>query len=137
MPYLCDFCGHPTDDAHTIGGIAKVFHTCKACQDRMDREYDYQSEGETYNERVLVCPHCQHEYEDYDAYQFEEGTTEEVVCEFCGKNSTWKLSTSGATAQSGACPKCPLTMGWMKRRMPRNEQSGNFRGRPCLRMRRA
>lgn len=85
MPYLCDICGNPTDDAHTIGGIAKVFHTCKACQDRMDREYDYQSEGETYNERVLVCPRCQHEYEDYDAYQFEEGTTEEVVCEFCGK----------------------------------------------------
>lgn len=85
MQYVCDYCGKPTDDVHTIGGIEKEFHTCKACADKWSREYDYQSEGETTRERSIVCPHCGHEYEDYDAYGFDEGDTEGVECECCGK----------------------------------------------------
>lgn len=85
MKYVCDSCGGPTDDARTIEGIPRVFHTCKACAEKFDREFDYQNAGETFRERSIICPHCRHEYDDYDAYGFEEGATEGVVCEFCGE----------------------------------------------------
>lgn len=85
MQYICNICKGPTDDAHTIGDLAQVFHLCDACRDKIDREYDYQSAGETIQERTLVCPHCGHEYEDYDAYGFDEGGTDEVECEACGR----------------------------------------------------
>lgn len=85
MKYICNKCGKPTDNVHAIEGTEHTYSLCDDCIDRLNREYDYQSEGEQINERHLACPHCGHEYEDYDAYGFDEGNTEEVKCDACGK----------------------------------------------------
>ena len=86
--YKCCECGKPTENIKRLtlpSGTEFSFSRCDECKDRLDREYDYQAETETIKETELICPHCQASYDWYDAYEFEEGTTEEVECMFCGK----------------------------------------------------
>lgn len=85
MKYICSKCGKPTDNIRKVEGSDITYSWCDECHDRFDREFDYQNEGETINERSLICPHCGHEYDDYTAYGFDEGDAEEVECEACGK----------------------------------------------------
>jgi DNA-directed RNA polymerase subunit RPC12/RpoP len=82
MKHTCH-CGKPTDNEHQYGKI--TCHTCDDCLRRIDNEVDFQSEGETYRESTIICPHCGHKYDFYDACGFEEGDYEETVCECCGK----------------------------------------------------
>lgn len=88
--YCCDICGKPTDNdqsfwSHVAPETRYEIHRCDECDKRLDKEMDWESEGETINEDELVCPYCQTSYDDYDAYGFDEGKTEEVECMFCGK----------------------------------------------------
>lgn len=84
MKYICQKCGKPTDNIKVL--VPDIGYSwCDACKDRWSREYDYQSETETTDELRIICPHCGYEYDDYDAYGFDEGETKEVECEACGK----------------------------------------------------
>jgi len=85
MQYVCDSCGEPTDNAMTIAGIERVFHTCDACETRIRREIEWGNRGDQFRENTVICPYCGFSYEDYDAYGFDEGKTDEVVCPECGK----------------------------------------------------
>jgi len=87
MKYICCECGKPTDNIEEVNMATNSFSysKCDECKERWSREYDWQNENETSDERQLICPHCGHEYDDYDAYGFDEGKTEEIICELCGK----------------------------------------------------
>lgn len=84
MKYICSKCGKPTDNIRDSGD-GLVYSWCDDCNNFWSRQYDFQGETETINERSLICPHCGHVYDDYDAYGFDDGESEEVVCEICGK----------------------------------------------------
>lgn len=96
--YKCDKCGAPTDNDQSFGstispGYFYEVHRCDACDKRWRQELDWEAEGETYNSDELVCPHCQASYDDYDAWEFDEGDTEEIECMFCGKKFDLKIET--------------------------------------------
>ena len=82
MNYMCS-CGNMTDNEHIIGDI--VLHTCDECLERIDKEVDWEHENEHYHERTIICPYCDFEYEDYDAWGFES-SEDEVECPNCGKH---------------------------------------------------
>lgn len=84
MKYKCFNCGKPTSNVPKVGNICN-YSICDDCSDRIGREIDYQYETEIVRDKELVCPHCQTSYEDYDAYDFDEGIEKEVECMFCGK----------------------------------------------------
>ena len=81
MKFICS-CGKPTDNSTVIGN--SVLHTCDECLERISKEVDWESENEHYRERTIICPYCDFEYEDYDAWNFEGGE-DEVECPECGK----------------------------------------------------
>lgn len=80
--YICGICGKPTDNKNIISPTVTL-HTCDDCCARISREVEYQSGGERVRERTVICPHCGYKYDPYDAFAFDEGETEEVVCECC------------------------------------------------------
>ena len=98
--YKCDKCGEPTDNDQsftltTVHGPGRRYevHRCDRCDKRFQLEIDWESEGETIREDTLICPYCGHEYDTYDAYDFEEGRTPEVECEICGKKFDLEIET--------------------------------------------
>lgn len=94
--YKCTRCGAPTDNdqSFTVStGYRCEVHRCDECDRRLTREIHWTSEGEAINENTIICPYCGHEYESYDAYDFDEGTTEEVECEMCGRKFDLEVET--------------------------------------------
>ena len=87
MKYICCKCGKPTDNIEVVNmaNASFSYSKCDECKERWSREYDWKSENETSNEKQLICPYCDHEYDDYDTYGFDEGETEEIECEVCGR----------------------------------------------------
>ena len=83
MKFVCGHCGKPTDNTKVYGNL--VFHTCDECQDKMDREIDWQSENEHFRENTIICPYCDYEYEAYDSYRYDEGEETEIECPECGR----------------------------------------------------
>ena len=81
MKFVCS-CGNPTDNEKLIGN--SVIHTCDECLERISKEVDWESENEHYHERTIICPYCDFEYEDYDAWNFD-CSEDEVECPECGK----------------------------------------------------
>ena len=81
MKFVCS-CGNPTDNEKVIGKM--VIHTCDECLERISKEVDWESENEHYQERTIICPYCDFEYEDYDAWCFD-CSEDEVECPECGK----------------------------------------------------
>ena len=81
MKYVCS-CGNPTDNKKIIAGIQ--IHICDDCEKRIEREVKFQSEGERFREKTIICPHCGYEYEYYDSCEYEEGEEEEIECNCCG-----------------------------------------------------
>lgn len=91
--YKCR-CGAPTDNDQSFtvpscitGGEPSRYevHRCDKCDKRFHQELDWESEGETIQEKEIICPYCEHKYDDYDAYAFDEGDHPEVECEICGR----------------------------------------------------
>lgn len=82
--YKCTTCGAPTDNDQTFCELFEV-HRCDECDKRFHQEIAWQSEGETLMVDKLTCPYCGYEYEDYDGYEFDEGTTEDVECPECSR----------------------------------------------------
>lgn len=100
--YTCDCCGTPTDNDQSVDirdsrNNEKVYHIeahrCDVCDKRISREVAWESKGETWREDELVCPFCNTSYEDYEAYGFDEGTTHEVECLFCGRKFELEVET--------------------------------------------
>lgn len=88
--FECCDCGKPTDNSRDVNGLDGnplfTVHRCDACQDLLDREYDFQCEGETILERDMICPWCGHVYVPERSWQYiDVGSEEEVECECCGK----------------------------------------------------
>ena len=81
MKFICS-CGNPTDNATVIGNI--VLHTCDKCLERISKEADWENENEHYHERTIICPYCDFEYEEYDAWGFD-CSEDKVECPECGK----------------------------------------------------
>ena len=91
--YICQKCGAPTDNDQSFE-ITPLYarephrievHRCDKCDKRFHQELTWETMGETTREYKLICPYCQYEYDDYDAYCFQEGDTPEVECEMCGR----------------------------------------------------
>lgn len=102
MKFKCDECGAPTDNdqswdletLYTEGKPRRIeVHRCDKCEERFHRKIDWQSEGEAWNECTIICPYCGYEYEEYDAYAFEDGTHEEVECDGCGRKFDLEVET--------------------------------------------
>lgn len=100
--FVCMKCGAPTDNdqsftisVHITGGVPNRYevHRCDICDKRFHQELAWESKGETINEKKLVCPYCDYEYDDYDAYCFQEGDTPEVECEACGRKFDLEVDT--------------------------------------------
>lgn len=100
--FICMKCGSPTDNdqsftlpAHITGGAPSRYevHRCDKCDKRFHQELDWETKGETTREYKLICPYCQYEYDDYDAYGFREGDTPEVECEACGRKFDLEVDT--------------------------------------------
>lgn len=89
MKYKCQNCGDETDNDQSLKSINAdeivEIHRCDKCQERWDRELAWESKGETINESELICPYCNAVYHDYEAYDFDEGETEEEECSHCGR----------------------------------------------------
>lgn len=88
--FECCDCGKPTDNSRDVNGLDGnplfTVHRCDACQDLLDREYDFQCEGETILKRDMICPWCGHVYVPERSWQYiDVGSEEEVECECCGK----------------------------------------------------
>lgn len=85
--YKCDECGAPTDNDQTfrVGDFIIERHRCDKCDKQFHREIDWRSEGETTMVDKLTCPYCCYEFDDINALEFDEGTTEEVVCPSCSR----------------------------------------------------
>ena len=81
MKYVCR-CGNPTDNTNVIGDIE--LHTCDECKERISKQVDWESENEHRREGTIICPYCDFEYEEYDAYAYEESENE-IECPECGK----------------------------------------------------
>ena len=81
MSFICARCKNPTDNETIIGDV--TVHFCDACNKQLHREVTWESEGEQYLEKTVICPYCEHEYEMFDAYELE--SDEEIECECCGK----------------------------------------------------
>lgn len=81
MSFICARCHNSTDNETVIGSV--TVHICDACSEQLHKEVTWESEGEQYQEDTVICPFCGHEYEKYDAYEFE--SDEEIECELCGK----------------------------------------------------
>ena len=81
MKFVCS-CGTPTDNEKMIGNL--IVHTCDKCLERISKEVDWGSENEHWHERTIVCPYCDYEYEEYDAYSYED-SEDEIECPECGK----------------------------------------------------
>lgn len=87
--FVCGICGGPTDNDQSFdlpSGYHVEMHRCAACDKRLDLEYEWQSLDEHYRERSIICPHCGYEFEDYDAYGFDEGGHDAVECPDCMKH---------------------------------------------------
>lgn len=95
--YKCDYCGAPTDNDQTFKvSTGRVFeaHRCDECDKRLNRVFAWQDKGENYREDELICPFCQTSYDGYDAYGFDEGTTKEIECDFCGRKFDLEVEVS-------------------------------------------
>lgn len=95
--FKCTRCGCDTPNSEDItsseGKLLFISHMCDACKKRLRQEVDFRYEGATFSESELICPWCGHEYETYDACGFDEGETESVVCERCGKHFDLEIET--------------------------------------------
>ena len=100
--FVCMKCGSPTDNDQSftvpdyiMGGEPKTYevHRCDKCDKRFHQELAWETKGETTREYKLICPYCQYEYDDYDAYGFQEGDTPEVECEACGRKFDLEVDT--------------------------------------------
>lgn len=88
MRFRCNHCGKPTnnDEVFTLSsGYEYHTHTCDECTKRIHLEVNWESIGEHWIEDKIICPYCGCSYDDYEAWSFDEGETEEVECDFCGK----------------------------------------------------
>lgn len=95
--YKCTTCGAPTDNDQSFklsSGDTLEVHRCDECDKRFHQELDWESEGETFQEDTIICPYCGHEYDNYDAYDFDEGDTSEVECEICGRKFDLEVKVS-------------------------------------------
>lgn len=96
--FVCMMCGSPTDNDQSFTvpdyfmGWEEV-HRCDKCDKRFHQELSWEAKGETTREYKLICPYCQYEYDDYDAYGFQEGDTPEVECEMCGRKFDLEVDT--------------------------------------------
>lgn len=96
--YKCDTCGRDTENSkdffsHIDGKVLFTNHRCDDCEKRIEAEIDFQMQGETIRETELLCPWCGHEYGMYDAYGFDEGETEKIECELCGRKFDLEIET--------------------------------------------
>lgn len=79
MKYVCS-CGNPTDNETAYG-----HHICDDCLERIQKEVDWESQGEKYKEYTIICPYCGYAYDDYDCWEYED-SEDEVECPECGKH---------------------------------------------------
>lgn len=99
--FVCMKCGLPTDNDQSFeitplcsqAPCRIEVHRCDKCDKRFHQELDWETKGETTREYKLICPYCQYEYDDYDAYGFQEGDTPEVECEACGRKFDLEVDT--------------------------------------------
>ena len=91
MKYICRICGEPTDNDQSFDVSVNLqvyhheVHRCDKCEKKLSQQMDWEIEGETIGEDEIICPYCNFAYEDYDAYSFDEGNTDEVECPECGR----------------------------------------------------
>ena len=87
--FKCNVCGcdTPNDQSFVFrDGYRIEIHRCDTCQARFDLEFEWENKGETIHEDAIICPYCEHKYDNYDCYDFESGEHSEVECEICGKH---------------------------------------------------
>ena len=92
MKYICKKCGEPTDNDQSFfvkpicnNEEHKIeVHRCDKCDKRFHQELDWESDGETYDEKTIICPYCECEYEDCESWDFED-SEDEVECLYCGR----------------------------------------------------
>lgn len=83
MKYKCTLCGSDTDNVELVGKAE--IHCCDKCRERINKEVEWEGINEHWREAKITCPYCDHEYEDYECYEFDEGKTEEVECPICDR----------------------------------------------------
>lgn len=89
--YKCDCCGKETtnDQSFTlsISGDKIEVHRCDICDDRLDREFEWERDNCYEYCSNIICPYCDYEMDDYDSYSYVEyGSTDECECPKCGKS---------------------------------------------------
>ena len=118
--FKCEKCGAATDNDQSFvltpicstEPIHIEVHRCDECDKRWHQELDWECEGETINESKLICPYCDHEYDDSEAYYFDEGDTPEVECEMCGRKFDLTVETRRVFSTKRSLSEMPENYGY-------------------------
>ena len=89
--FTCARCGCPTNNSEEIGSL--TLHFCDACNDAIDREVRWESEGATHRKDQVICPICGYEYDPYESLRFDEDETTDAACECCGRHFKVEVTT--------------------------------------------
>ena len=80
-----------TNNSEEIGSL--TLHFCDACNDAIDREVRWESEGATHRKDQVICPFCGYEYDPYESLRFDEDETTDAACECCGRHFKVEVTT--------------------------------------------